>query len=291
MAPTAAPSPARTIVNAPADIPPPSRALAQAAGQAIRDFDLIRDGDRVLVGLSGGKDSMSLLLVLRHLQRRAPIRFKLGAATVDPEMRGFNPEPLVPFLARLGIPYHVERYNMVRAAKQGFKGRSLCSFCSRLRRGKLYRLARDHGYNSLAIGHHLDDAAETFLMSSFYGGKLRTMRAAYLNDDGDIRVIRPLIYARERQTAAFAQRAVLPLVEDNCPSCDARPTQRNRMKALLGEIESDHSHLFANLKNALKPLLEQDLVPREGIAPGGGQMEPATEQSIAFVARTATPTR
>ncbi|MEC9340829.1 MAG: ATP-binding protein [Pseudomonadota bacterium] len=275
----------------PLELPTPSRTLCQAAGQAIRDFDLIRDGDRVLVGLSGGKDSMSLLLTLRHLQRRAPVRFDLAAATVDPEMRGFDPAPLVPYLERLGIPYFVERYNMVRAAKQGFSGRSLCSFCSRLRRGKLYRLARDHGYNSLAIGHHLDDAAETFLMSSFYGGKLRTMRAAYLNDDGDIRVIRPLIYARERQTTAFAERAGLPLIQDNCPSCDAKPTQRNRMKTLLADMEAEHHHLFANLKNALKPLLEQDLVPRAGIEPRGGRRDDDDAQPLRFMSQPVTSLR
>jgi len=250
-------------------LPKPDRALLTAAGEAIRDFGLIEDGDRILVGLSGGKDSMALLHVLLDLQRRAPVKFALAAATVDPQMPGYDPTPLTSWVTGLGIDHHLQRYSLGRYAHGSLQGKSLCSFCSRMRRGKLQGLAREHGYNVIALGHHLDDAAETFLMNSFFGGKLRSMRAGYQNDDGDLRIIRPLIYAREQQTAANARKANLPLVADNCPSCDAKPTQRNAMKALLTNLETEHSSLFGSLKAALKPLI--------GEASPGNSSQPAGE--------------
>jgi tRNA 2-thiocytidine biosynthesis protein TtcA len=156
----------------------PSRSLLSAAADAIREFDLIRDGDRILVGVSGGKDSLSLLHVLLYLQQRAPVRFRIGAANIDPQMPGYDPSPLASYVESLGIPYHQAAYSLARAAKGAFEGRTLCAFCSRMRRGKLYGLAREHGYNALALAHHLDDVAETFLMNAFFGGKLRAMPAA-----------------------------------------------------------------------------------------------------------------
>lgn len=135
------------------------------------------------------------------------------------------------------------------------QGDSFCAFCSRMRRGLLYGAARREGYNVLALAQHLDDAAETFLMSAFFGGKLRTMKAHYLNDAGDIRIIRPLIYARERQTAAFAKNAALPVINENCPACFAMPTERMHMKSVLASLESTHSKLFPNLLTTLRPLL------------------------------------
>ncbi len=236
-------------------IPKPTRNLLQPTGEAIRDFDLIRDGDRVLVGLSGGKDSMGLLQTLITLRQRAPISFAIGTATVDPQMPGYDPAPLAQWTAALDIEHHPVSYSLGRYAHGSLNGTSLCSFCSRMRRGKLYGIAREQGYNVIALGHHLDDAAETFLMNSFFGGKLRTMRAAYTIDDGDLRVIRPLIYVRERHLQANAQISNLPLIEDNCPSCDRKPTQRNAMKQLLNELEQQHSTLFASLKTSLRPLL------------------------------------
>ena len=127
-----------------------------------------------------------------------------------------------------------------------------------MRRGKLYGVAREQGFNVIALGHHLDDAAETFLMNSFFGGKLRSMRAAYTIDDGDLRVIRPLIYCRENDLANNAEASGLPLIEDNCPSCDNKPSQRNAMKELLAGLEQEHSQIFSSLKTAMKPLLEAD---------------------------------
>lgn len=251
----------------------PPRSLVTATAEAIRDFDLIRNGDRILVGVSGGKDSLSLLHVLLHLKARAPVRFELGAANIDPQMPGYDPSPLADYVRSLGVPYYQAAYSLARAAKGAFEGRTLCAFCSRMRRGKLYGLAREHGYNTLALAHHLDDLAETFLMNAFFGGKLRAMPAAYTNDDGDLRVIRPLVYARERQTAAFAQSAPLPVIPDNCPTCDSTIRQRQQMKALLGEMEAQHPRLYSVLRTTLAPLLRADAT--------GGLSMPSAVQVLA----------
>jgi tRNA 2-thiocytidine biosynthesis protein TtcA len=233
----------------------PSRSLANAAGRAIGDYAMIRDGDRVLLGLSGGKDSLSLLHVLLDLQKKAPVKFELAACTVDPQSPEFDPSPLIPYMAELGVPYFYERQPIVEQAEQNMKGDSFCAYCSRMRRGILYRVARERGYNVLALAQHLDDLAETFLMSAFFGGNLRTMQAHYVIDAGDLRVIRPLIYARERQTRDFAVNSGLPVIFENCPACFAKPMQRYQMKALLAEQERQHKVLFANLLTAMRPLL------------------------------------
>ncbi len=244
----------------------PSRSLVTAAGRAIGDYAMIRDGDRVLLGLSGGKDSLSLLHVLLHLRKRAPVRFELAACTVDPQSPEFDPSPLKGYMAELGVPYFYESQPIVADAAEHMKGDSFCAYCSRLRRGILYRVARDQGYGVLALAQHLDDLAETFLMSAFFGGRLRTMQAHYRIDAGDLRVIRPLVYARERQTRAFAAKAGLPVIHENCPACFAMPMQRFQMKQLLAEQEKAHPKLFASLLTAMKPLmvLQSDSPPPSG---------------------------
>jgi tRNA 2-thiocytidine biosynthesis protein TtcA len=233
----------------------PSRALLAAAGRAIGDYAMIRDGDRVLLGLSGGKDSLSLLHILLHLQRKSPVKFALAACTVDPQSPAYDPSPLRAYMAALGVPYFYESQPIVASAAAHMQGDSFCAYCARLRRGILYRVARENGYNVLALAQHLDDLAESFLLSAFFGGKLRTMQAHYLNDAGDLRVIRPLIYARERQTRDFASHAGLPVIHENCPACFAMPMQRLRMKGLLAEQEKEHPQLFANLLAAMRPLM------------------------------------
>lgn len=234
----------------------PPRSLLSAAGKAIGDYAMIRTGDRILLGLSGGKDSLSLLYVLLDLQRRAPIHFELAAATVDPQSPDFDPSPLKTVVPALGIPYFYEQYPIVEQAQQSMdEDGSFCAFCSRMRRGMLYGAARREGYNVLALAQHLDDLAETFMMSALFGGKLRTMQAHYTNDAGDIRVIRPFVYARERQTAAFAKNAGLPVIAENCPACFAMPTQRFHMKNMLAELERDNSKIFNNLLTAMRPLM------------------------------------
>ncbi|HNF89496.1 MAG TPA: ATP-binding protein [Thiobacillaceae bacterium] len=241
--------------SSPAQAVTPPRSLVSAAGRAIGDHAMIRDGDRVLLGLSGGKDSLSLLHVLLHLKKRAPVKFELAACTVDPQSPEYDPSPLKAYMAELGVPYFYESQPIVESAEQHMKGDSFCAYCSRLRRGILYRVAREHGCNVLALAQHLDDLAESFLMSAFFGGKLRTMQAHYLNDAGDVRVIRPLVYARERQTRDFAAKAGLPVIFENCPACFSMPMQRFQMKGLLAEQEKQHPKLFASLLTAMKPLM------------------------------------
>ena len=140
-------------------------------------------------------------------------------------------------------------------AKQNMTNDSFCAYCSRMKRGVMYDAARKNGYNVLALAQHLDDLAETFLMSAFHGGKLRTMQAHYLNDAGDVRVIRPLVYARERQLRDFAAAAQLPVIRDNCPACFSMPMQRQHLKTLLGTEESNNKGLFKSLLSTLKPLM------------------------------------
>lgn len=239
--------------------PKPPKPLLRAAGKAIADYAMIRPGDRILLGLSGGKDSLSLLHVLLHLRDKAPVRFDLGVATVDPCIEGFDPSFLKDHVPGLNVPYFYRRQDIVGRALKTMRGDSFCAYCSRMRRGILYATAREHGYNVLALAHHLDDLAESFLMSAFYGGTLRTMKAHYVNDAGDLRIIRPFVYARERQTADFARRAGLPAIMDNCPACFRMPTQRMQMKVLLAEQEKTHKKLFSNLLTAMKPLMSEKM--------------------------------
>jgi len=229
--------------------------LLRLTGAAMADFSMIRPGDRVLLGLSGGKDSLSLLHVLLELRDKRPHCFELGAATVDPCIEGYDPSFLKTYMANLNIPYFYCRQNIVERARQNMHGDSFCAYCARMRRGILYATAREHGFNVLALAHHLDDLAESFLMSAFHGGRLHTMKAHYLSDIGDLRIIRPFVYVRERQTRDFVTRCGLPVIQDNCPACFRMPSQRMHMKNLLSEQEKTQKGLFQNLLTAIFPLM------------------------------------
>lgn len=237
----------------------PPKTLLRKVGKAIADYDMIRDGDRILLGVSGGKDSLSLLHILGHLQSYAPVKFELGVLTVDPEVEGFNPRKLTDYYSEIGVPWHYAEQPIMEQAKENMDGDSFCSYCSRMKRGIMYSTCRKEGYNVLALAQHLDDLAESLLMSIFHGGQLRTMKANYTNKDGDIRIIRPLAYVRETQTTAFAQETKLPVIPDSCPACFSMPTQRESMKQLLAQLEGDNKHLFANMLHAMRPLLEENL--------------------------------
>jgi len=191
------------------------RTLMRQTGRAIVEFDMIRPQDRILVAVSGGKDSLSLLHVLLALQRRSPVPFSLAAATVDPGIEGFDPSPLKSYVPSLGVDHFFERQAIAERARHTMRGQSFCAYCARMRRGILYACARRNGYNVVALGQHLDDLAESFLMSAFFNGRLKTMQAHYRNDAGDLRIIRPFVYVRERQTRAFAGAARLPVIPDN----------------------------------------------------------------------------
>jgi len=236
----------------------PPKSIMKLVGKAMAQYQMLREGDRVLLGLSGGKDSMSLLIILKHIQRHAPIHFEIAACTIDPEIPGFDPSPLKAWCASLDVPYFYESEDIVKLAEERMKGNSFCSFCARQKRGILYSTCRREGYNVLALAQHLDDLAESFIMSAFNAGQLRTMKAHYLNDDKDIRIIRPLVRVRECQTREFATEAGLPVIEDNCPACYAKPQAREETKQMLLAQEKTNSHLYANLWRAMQPLIADD---------------------------------
>ena len=238
----------------------PPKALMRPIGRAMADYKMIRDGDRILLGLSGGKDSLTLLHVLHQLQKYAPVKFELGAITVDPQIEGFDPSILKPYLADLGIPYFYEAQPIAEDAEEHLDDPSFsfCAFCSRMKRGIIYSTARNEGYNVIALAQHLDDLAESFLMSAFHRGQLRTMKAHYTNDKGDLRIIRPLVYVRESHTAAYAEISKLPVVPDNCPACFAKPTERQHFKELLLTEEKRNAGLYKNLLSTMRPLMADD---------------------------------
>jgi tRNA 2-thiocytidine biosynthesis protein TtcA len=233
----------------------PPKSILRKVGRAIVDYNMINDGDRILLGLSGGKDSLSLLHILGHLKSYAPIKFELGAITVDPLIPGFDPSPLKSYLTDFGIDFFYKKQAIMEEAQQNLKGNSFCAYCARMKRGIMYSTARKQNYNVLALAQHLDDLAESFLMSVLYNGRLHTMKANYVNDAGDIRIIRPLAYTRERQTAAFSVAAELPIINDSCPACFSAPTQREHVKMLLANEEKEHKYVFQSLLNAMRPLM------------------------------------
>ena len=223
---------------------------------AVNDFDMIHEGDKVIVCISGGKDSLTLLHLLRHIQKVSPKKFSIAAATVDPQTPEYNPLPLKSYMEELGVPYFYESHAIISlAAVKMTKKVSLCAFCSRMKRGILYSCARREGYNVLALGQHLDDLAESFFMSIFNNGLLRTMKANYVNDKGDLRIIRPLVYVRERLTKNFAEDAKLPVITENCPACFAAPTERHRTKLLLASQEQALPDVFSSILKAMKPIM------------------------------------
>jgi len=237
----------------------PPKLLMRKVGRALSDFKMLQDQDRVLLGVSGGKDSLSLLHVLGYLQPHAQVKFTLGVLTVDPQISGFDPSILKAYYETLGVTWHYVQAPIMEEAKTRLRGDSFCSYCARMKRGIMYTTCREHGYNVLALAQHLDDLAESLLMSTFYAGQLRTMKAHYRNDSGDVRIIRPLVYCRERQTLDFATAAQLPIVADSCPACFTAPTERTRMKMLLAQEERYNKQLFASIKHAIQPLLTENL--------------------------------
>ncbi|PAA80656.1 hypothetical protein BOX15_Mlig012232g2, partial [Macrostomum lignano] len=255
----------------------PPRNIFRPFLEAMEEFEMIRDGDRVLICLSGGKDSLSLLHALHQFQayadRTSGPRFQLAACTVDPVSNSYDPSPLIGYLERLGVTYYFERQCiMEEAAKVDCD--SICAYCARMKRGRLYATARRHGYNVLAMGQHLDDLAESFLMSAFHNGCLRTMKANYTVETGDLRVIRPFVYVRESSTREFADLAGLPVIPDNCPACFRTPTERFRVKQLLAEQECQFPDLYASLRSCMRPLYG---LPGRGAALAAGDAAAASE--------------
>ena len=233
----------------------PSVKLLRLGKEAMRDFDMIQPGDRVLLALSGGKDSLTLLHLLGHLQCYEKTPFALGAITINPMIEGLNQLPLIDYLKALNVPYFFRSEPIMERAQGHMKNDSFCAWCSRMKRGLIYDTARKEGYNIIAMGQHLDDLAQSFLLSAFYGGTLKTMKAHYTNDAGDLRIIRPLVYVRERMTADFARSQQLPVIADNCPACFRMPSQRQHMKDWLLQEEKNNKGLFKSLLSTMRPLM------------------------------------
>ncbi|MBI5189607.1 MAG: tRNA 2-thiocytidine(32) synthetase TtcA [Nitrospirae bacterium] len=229
------------------------RNIVRKAGRAIGDFGLIEDGDRVMVALSGGKDSWTLLHVLEALRRKAPVRFGIVAVTVHPGFPGFRSDDVEDWLREHGFEYHIERSNMygVIAEKMGPEEGGWCSFCARLRRGILYRLAGELSCTKVALGHHADDLIETLLMSALYNGELRSMPPKLLAEDGRNVVIRPLCYVSEAETAEFARANGFPVINCGCPVCGGSAMKRHKVKALLNKLESEDPGIKDSLLAAL----------------------------------------
>lgn len=237
----------------------PPKQIFKPFVSAIEEHLMVRDGDKILVCLSGGKDSLSLLHTIRQFQfycRGKGIKFEFGAVTVDPQTPSYDPSPLKEYLASLNVPYFYETQCIMESAMNlDYECASICSFCSRMKRGRIYACARREGYNVLALGQHLDDLCESFLMSLFHNGILRTMKAQYTVQEGDLRVIRPFAYVREKDLRSFAEKNKLPVIAENCPACFEAPKERHRTKQLLAAQEIMFPRLFNSMMSAIKPIM------------------------------------
>jgi tRNA 2-thiocytidine biosynthesis protein TtcA len=229
-----------------------SAALRGLVGKAIEDYRMIEEGDRVMVCLSGGKDSYTLLDLLLSLQRSAPVRFELIAVNLDQKQPGFPAHVLPGYLSALGVPFHVIEQDTYSVVKRLIpEGRTTCSLCSRMRRGALYRYAGEHGITKIALGHHRDDIVETLFLNLFHGGKLKAMAPKLRSDDGRHVVIRPLAYVPEREIARYAGARDFPIIP--CDLCGSQPNlQRQAIKRMLAAWEQEHPGRTESILSALR---------------------------------------
>jgi tRNA 2-thiocytidine biosynthesis protein TtcA len=239
------------------------RRLLKATSQAIHDFELIEPGDRILVGVSGGKDSYTLLHVLQRLRERAPVAFDLIAVNLDQGHPGYPADVVERHLVSTGVPYRMLKEDTLSIVRRLVpEGKTTCPVCSRLRRGILYNTAVELGCNKIALGHHRDDLVETLLLSALYSGALKTMPPKLHSNDGRNIVIRPLCYAAEEDIAAFAEAKRFPIVP--CDLCGSQPNlRRKRVKGLLAELSREHPSVKSNLMNALAHVVPSHLLDRD----------------------------
>ena len=255
------------------------RRLRRNVGRAIEDFNMIEAGDRVMVCLSGGKDSYTMLDILLNLQRSAPISFELIAVNLDQKQPGFPEHVLPDYLAALGVPFHIieqDTYSIVKRVIP--EGKTMCSLCSRLRRGRLYTFAEQNGISKIALGHHRDDIVETLFLNMFHGGALKAMPPKLLSDTGKQVVIRPLAYCREKDIEEFAAACDFPIIP--CNLCGSQENlQRQHIKEMLrlwdkqtpGRIDT----IFASLQNVTAShLADNDLFDFKGLRSGEREAEP-----------------
>ncbi len=248
--------------------------LCRQVGQAIVDFNMIEDGDKVMVCVSGGKDSYAMLDILLKMQQRAPIDFELVAVNLDQKQPGFPEHVLPEYLAKLGVPFHIENQDTYSIVKEKIApGKTMCSLCSRLRRGILYRVADELGATKVALGHHRDDMIQTFFLNMFFAGKLKGMPPKLTCDDGHHMVIRPLAYVAEKDLIAWAAHQQFPIIP--CTLCGSQENlQRKQVAAMLREWEKKYpgrtETMFTAMQNvAPSHLMDSQLHDFKGLKTTG----------------------
>ncbi|GAC1520744.1 MAG: tRNA 2-thiocytidine(32) synthetase TtcA [Collimonas sp.] len=236
--------------------------LCRQVGQAIGDFNMIEDGDKVMVCLSGGKDSYALLDILMTLRERAPINFEIVAVNLDQKQPNFPDHILPAYLDKLGVAYHIENQDTYSIVKRLIpEGKTTCSLCSRLRRGILYRVATELGATKVALGHHRDDIMETFFLNMFFGGKLKSMPAKLQSDDGKQIVIRPLAYVKEADLSRYAEVKQFPIIP--CDLCGSQENlQRKQIKGMLRDWEKKFPGRVENIFSSLSTVAPSHLMDR-----------------------------
>jgi tRNA 2-thiocytidine biosynthesis protein TtcA len=236
--------------------------LCRQVGEAIGDYGMIEAGDKVMVCLSGGKDSYTLLDILLKLRQRAPVPFELIAVNLDQKQPGFPAHILPEYLSRLGVPFHIETQDTYSVVKKVIpEGKTMCSLCSRLRRGILYRVARELGCNKIALGHHRDDILQTLFLNMFFGAKLKGMPAKLVSDNGEFMVIRPLAYVAEKDLIRWAQVREFPIIP--CTLCGSQDNlQRVQVGNLLREWDKKFPGRLDNMLKALQNVVPSHLMDR-----------------------------
>jgi tRNA 2-thiocytidine biosynthesis protein TtcA len=258
--------------------------LRTQVGRAIEDYGMIVEGDRVMVCLSGGKDSYAMLSLLLALQRAAPVSFELVAVNLDQKQPGFPAHVLPDYLTALGVPFHILEQDTYSVVKRVIpEGKTTCGLCSRLRRGALYTFAAENGFSKIALGHHLDDIIETLFLNLFFGGSLKAMPPKLKSDDGRNVVIRPLAYCRERELARYATAKAFPLIP--CNLCGSQENlQRKEIKAMLAEWEHKHPRRIESIAAALgniapSQLMDAGLFDFAALTPAASSRTPAGSES------------
>ena len=240
-----------------------TKRLRRLAGQAIVDYRMIGDGDRVMVCLSGGKDSYTLLDVLLYLRAKAPVRFSLTAVNLDQKQPGFPAHVLPAYLDALGVDYRILEQDTYRVVTEKIApGKTMCGLCSRLRRGALYRYAREHGYNRIALGHHRDDIVETLFLNMFHGARLAAMPPKLKSDDGDNIVIRPLAYCAEADIERYARLRQFPIIPCNLCGSQANLARQN-IKTMLAAWEAADPGRSARIFRSITQIAPSQLADRQ----------------------------